>query len=98
MATVEDSEAEMTMDIGDLPGAHLIEVEGEIILPGEHHHRKGEGQEGTGQGLFHILLMLLLAQKGAMATALGEVVGFSGIHVSGKITDFLLKDTYYGVV
>lgn len=61
--------AEMTMDLGDLPGPHLIE-EGVIILPGDH--LQGEDQEGTGQGRFRTLLML--AQKGAMATVLDEVL------------------------
>lgn len=73
MVTVVETveEGERTMDSGDLPGVHLIE-EGEIILlPGDLLQEE-EGQEGKGQGQFRILLML--AQKGAMATALGERV------------------------
>lgn len=73
--------AEMTMDIGDLQGDHLLEEEEEEEEEGVITLRDGEDQEERGQGQSHILLME--AQKGAMGTELGEVLWVVALWVMG---------------
>ncbi|GMP27039.1 hypothetical protein CsSME_00003218 [Camellia sinensis var. sinensis] len=61
-------EAVMTMGIAGPQGAHRIVVVVITLLLGAHLME--EGQEGSGQGRFHILLMV--AQKGTMLVVIVE--------------------------
>ena len=58
----------MTMAIAGLQGARRIEV---VVITLQGVRLMVEGQEGSGQGHFHILLMVV-AQKGTIAIVEGN--------------------------
>ena len=69
MVTVEDIVvAVMTMAIAGLQGARRIEG---VVITLQGVHLMVEGQEGSVQGHFHILLMVV-AQKGTMPNVQGN--------------------------